>query len=146
MLKGIRNPQELAGLNLSHRLIARIEKEEELNLLDIAAAASYLIQRERPLDVKEPPREARREPYRDNGRDGGREGGRDGRYERPRRQDGARDEEDGPRAPRTIAQPGPRPSHEAYPGAGDERQEEARIIEHPEGVGREIERAEDGRR
>ncbi len=66
-------------LDFFYRLIARVAKEQELELMDIAAATSYLIQRERPLDVKEPPREARRDT-------------RDGLYERPRRPPYGRDE------------------------------------------------------
>ncbi len=89
-------------LDFFYRLIARIEKEQELNLLDIAAAASYLIQRERPLEVKETPRAPRRDAYRDGG------------YERPRRHDGARPFENRPRRD----QDGPRREREA---AGGER-------------------------
>ena len=81
-------------LDFFYRLIARIEKEQELNLLDIAAAASYLIQRERPLEVKETPRAPQREAYREGGRDG---------YERPRRQDGGATP--GPTSDRLIAAP-----------------------------------------
>ena len=91
-------------LDFFYRLIARVAKEQELELMDIAAAASYLIQRERPLDVKEPPRRARQ--------DAPREGG----YERPRREGYGRDErpprrgEDrgrGPRPPRGDRDSGP---------------------------------------
>ncbi|MBV5273834.1 MAG: DEAD/DEAH box helicase [Lamprocystis purpurea] len=95
-------------LDFFYRLIARIEKEQELNLLDIAAAASYLIQRERPLEVKETPREPRRDNYREGG------------YERPRRQDGGRPferpYENRPR--RDQDDRGPRPERDA---AGGER-------------------------
>jgi ATP-dependent RNA helicase DeaD len=66
-------------LDFFYRLIARVAKEQELELMDIAAAASYLIQRERPLDVKEPPRRARQDA-------------REGGYERPRREGYGRDE------------------------------------------------------
>ena len=100
-------------LDFFYRLIARIEKDQELNLLDIAAAASYLIQRERPLDVKETPRPPPRDNYRD----------RDGGYERPRRQEGARDsrpyERPADRGPgRDRDDRRPRPDREA---AGGER-------------------------
>ena len=89
-------------LDFFYRLIARVAKEQELELMDIAAAASYLIQRERPLDVKEPPREARRDT-------------RDGPYERPRRPPYGRDErpagrgdDRGPRPPRGDRDAAPR--------------------------------------
>jgi ATP-dependent RNA helicase DeaD len=65
-------------LDFFYRLIARIAKEQEMDPMDIAAASSFLIQRERPLDVKETPRDNRREGFREGG------------YERPRRQSGDR--------------------------------------------------------
>ncbi|NCA70359.1 MAG: DEAD/DEAH box helicase [Sphingobacteriia bacterium] len=39
-------------LDFFYRLIARLQKEQELEMLDIAAALAYLMQRERPLEVK----------------------------------------------------------------------------------------------
>jgi len=63
--------ETLAGQDLDffYRLIARITKEQEIDLLDVAAALSFQLQRERPLDVKEPPRERRPEPRREGGWD-----------------------------------------------------------------------------
>ena len=68
--------ETVAGQDLDFffRLMARISKEQELEPMNIAAALSFLIQRERPLEVKDPPREPRRE-YRDDrprGQDRGR--------------------------------------------------------------------------
>lgn len=50
-------------LDFFYRLLARIGKEQEIEMMDIAAALAYLNQRERPLDIKEeliqPPRRER---------------------------------------------------------------------------------------
>ena len=72
--------ETVAGQDLDFffRLMARISKEQELEPMNIAAALSFLIQRERPLEVKDPPREPRRE-YRDDrprGQDRGQDRGR----------------------------------------------------------------------
>jgi ATP-dependent RNA helicase DeaD len=40
-------------LDFFYRLVTRIAGEEELELMDIAAALSFLVQRERPLDTRE---------------------------------------------------------------------------------------------
>ena len=60
-------------LDFFYRLIARIAKEQEMDLMDIAAALSFQLQRERPLDVKEAPRERRPERRRDADQAWGRE-------------------------------------------------------------------------
>jgi ATP-dependent RNA helicase DeaD len=49
-------------LDFFHQLVTTIGQEQELSLIDIAAALTYLVQRERPLEVTEnipPPRMAR---------------------------------------------------------------------------------------
>ena len=80
-------------LDFFYRLIARLNKDQEMDLMDIAAALTYLLQRERPLDVKEelerPPRRER--PFERGGGRGqsrGRHQDRDGQREeqRPRRE------------------------------------------------------------
>jgi len=48
-------------LDFFYRLVARLASEQELEMMDIAAALAYLTQRERPLDVQpDPPRPAAR--------------------------------------------------------------------------------------
>jgi ATP-dependent RNA helicase DeaD len=65
-------------LDFFYRLVARVGREQELELMDIAAAATYLLQRERPLDAGPAPRAPAPEvPTRDAG------------YRRPGRQSGA---------------------------------------------------------
>ncbi len=64
----LRETLAVQDLDFFYRLIAHIAKEQELDLMDIAAALSFQLQRERPLDVKEPPRERRPEPRREGGR------------------------------------------------------------------------------
>jgi ATP-dependent RNA helicase DeaD len=44
-----------SDLDFFYRLVARIAHEQEVEVMDIAAALTFLIQRERPLDVKESP-------------------------------------------------------------------------------------------
>jgi ATP-dependent RNA helicase DeaD len=41
-------------LDFFYRLVTRIGSEEELELMDIAAALAFLVQRERPLETREP--------------------------------------------------------------------------------------------
>jgi ATP-dependent RNA helicase DeaD len=48
-------------LDFFYRLVTRIAKEQELEPLAIAAALSFQLQRERPLEVREPAREPRGE-------------------------------------------------------------------------------------
>jgi ATP-dependent RNA helicase DeaD len=60
-------------LDFFHQLVTRIGQEQELSIIDIAAALTYLVQRERPLEVIEtippPPRMPRTEgPNRSNSR------------------------------------------------------------------------------
>jgi len=59
----------LAGedLDFFYRLVANLQKEQELDLMDIAAALAFQLQRERPLEVTEELRPPRR-----NDREGGR--------------------------------------------------------------------------
>jgi ATP-dependent RNA helicase DeaD len=58
-------------LDFFYRLVSHIAKEQEMELMDIAAALSFQLQRERPLEVKEPPRERRQESWRESRREGG---------------------------------------------------------------------------
>jgi ATP-dependent RNA helicase DeaD len=44
-----------SDLDFFYRLVARIAHEQEIEVMDIAAALTFLSQRERPLDVKESP-------------------------------------------------------------------------------------------
>lgn len=74
-------------LDYFYRLLARLGKEQEIEMMDIAAALAYLYQRERPFEVKEElPRPSPRERERERG-----PRGRDDQREerRPRRQEGA---------------------------------------------------------
>jgi ATP-dependent RNA helicase DeaD len=102
-------------LDFFYRLVSNIAKDQELEPLSIAAALSFLLQRERPLDVREPERAAR--PERDARSDRGpRRGDQPGRDAyRPRRQDGARDQRrfGDERPPRFD-----RPQRDQRPGAG----------------------------
>ncbi len=107
-------------LDFFYRLISRISKDQELELLDIAAAASYLIQRERPLDVKEPPAPPRR-PRHEGGFDQPRRPRDDRRDTRPPRGDrGERGERGpGPRFEPRGDYPGPGPDRERAPRRDD---------------------------
>jgi len=53
-------------LDFFYRLVAHIAKEQELELMDIAAALSFQLQRERPLEVKESPRGRRQDAWRES--------------------------------------------------------------------------------
>ncbi|MBK1721765.1 DEAD/DEAH box helicase [Thiocystis violacea] len=77
-------------LDFFYRLLARITQEQEVEMMDVAAALAYLGQRERPLDVKE---DLARPPRRDAA---------EGRPERGQRPAGrGREQEDrGERRPR----------------------------------------------
>lgn len=96
----IRKAQSEQDLDFFYRLLARISQEQEIEMLDIAAALAYLNQRERPLNVKEdPPRPPKRfdeRGERGRGRDGDRRQGgwedRPPRRERFDERDGNRDE------------------------------------------------------
>jgi ATP-dependent RNA helicase DeaD len=62
----LRNALAAEDLDFFYRLIARVAREQELTVMDIAAALAFLGQRGRPLEVREPePRPRRR------GREGG---------------------------------------------------------------------------
>ena len=112
--------ETVAGQDLDFffRLMARISKEQELEPMNIAAALSFLIQRERPLEVKDPPREPRRE-YRDDrprGQDrGGRYPDRGPDRGQARSFGGPRDgnRDGGQRPPRDRDQAGPARAYEA---------------------------------
>jgi ATP-dependent RNA helicase DeaD len=71
-------------LDFFYRLVARLGTEQELEMMDIAAALAYLTQRERPLDVKaDPPRPPAARPERPER--GARSEGRDEGRPRPPR-------------------------------------------------------------
>ncbi len=74
-------------LDFFYGLVARIEQEQEMSLLDVAASLTYLIQRERPLEVRE---DKRPEPRQDRGGERGGEGRPERRPERPDRRPDAR--------------------------------------------------------
>ncbi len=112
--------ETVAGQDLDFffRLMARISKEQELEPMNIAAALGFLIQRERPLEVKDPPREQRRE-YRDDRPRGQDRGGRyqDRGQDRGERRFGG--EREGNRPPRDRDQAGPaRPYESRAPREG----------------------------
>ena len=52
----LRSTKAEQDLDFFYGLVARIEQEQEMSLLDVAATLTYLIQRERPLEVREPQR------------------------------------------------------------------------------------------
>ena len=105
----LRSTKAEEDLDFFYALVARIEKEQEMSLLDIAAALTYLMQRERPLAMhdeprpprqaggeREPPRGERRyedRPPRDRDQGDRPQGDRPqaDRPYRPRERDGARD-------------------------------------------------------
>ncbi|MBB1126730.1 DEAD/DEAH box helicase [Thiospirillum jenense] len=79
-------------LDFFYRLIARLTKEQELDLMDVAAALSFLLQRERPLEVREerpPPRQFERRDDRPRDERPRRRSDRDGDYQQrpPRERD-----------------------------------------------------------
>ncbi len=82
-------------LDFFYRLLARIGQEQEIEIMDIAAALAFLNQRERPLNVKEdlpaPRREWSERPPRPEGRD----------ERRPRPERAAGRDEGGPRQERS---------------------------------------------
>ena len=100
-----------------YRLVACIEKEHEISLLDIAASLTYLSQGEKPFEVKEltGPRQRRDQSYnqRDRGRDGGKRHDR-----RPA----------GPRSERPSSHPGgeSRPSYRDRNHAQEPQQSQGR--------------------
>lgn len=77
----VRDTLDEQDLDFFHSLITRISQEQELGLLDIAAAVTYLVQRERPLEVPEtiPPVRMERGQLRDDSRNGGVRYGAEGR-------------------------------------------------------------------
>ncbi|MBK1716125.1 DEAD/DEAH box helicase [Thiocystis violacea] len=92
-------------LDFFYRLLSRIAQEQELEIMDIAAALAYLNQRDRPLNLKDdplrPPRRERFEergerPQRspDRGPDRRQEAGRDDRPRREEARDGQRPRRD----------------------------------------------------
>jgi ATP-dependent RNA helicase DeaD len=58
LIATLRSTKAEQDLDFFYSLVARVEQEQEMSLLDIAATLTYLIQRERPLDVREPQRPA----------------------------------------------------------------------------------------
>ncbi|MEA3273886.1 MAG: DEAD/DEAH box helicase [Pseudomonadota bacterium] len=48
-------------LDFFYRVVSSIAREQEMEVMDIAAALTFLAQRERPLEAQEPPRGERRE-------------------------------------------------------------------------------------
>lgn len=97
----VRKTMTEQDLDFFYRLLARIGQEQEIEMMDIAAALAYLNQRERPLNVKEdlPPAPRRewteRPPQRPDGRDERRpRPERDDSRPRPERSQGRRDQGD----------------------------------------------------
>jgi ATP-dependent RNA helicase DeaD len=97
----IRKTQSEQDLDFFYRLLSRISQEQEIEMMDIAAALAYLNQRERPLDVKEdpprPPKRFEERGERGRGRDGDRRPSGSWEDRPPRRErfderDGNRDE------------------------------------------------------
>ncbi len=79
LIATLRSTKAEQDLDFFYNLVARVEREQEMSLLDIAAALTYLIQRERPLEVREdirPRRDDRRPEWQPN------RGGQDRRPER----------------------------------------------------------------
>jgi ATP-dependent RNA helicase DeaD len=58
----LRTTKAEQDLDFFYGLVARIEQEQEMSLLDVAATLTYLIQRERPLEIREDQPAAQREP------------------------------------------------------------------------------------
>lgn len=77
-------------LDFHHRLVARIAREQELSIPDIAAALAFISQRGRPLEVQEPEPEPRRPPRERRGERQGRWDERGGRERDGRPERGAR--------------------------------------------------------
>ncbi|MGQ9658742.1 MAG: DEAD/DEAH box helicase [Thermochromatium sp.] len=97
----IRKTLSEQDLDFFYRLLARISQEQEIEMIDIAAALAYLNQRERPLNVKEdlPPPPKRLDGRGERGRSRDRDRRQGGGWEErpPRREhvserDGNRDE------------------------------------------------------
>lgn len=102
----IRKTMSEQDLDFFYRLLARISQEQEIEMMDVAAALAFLNQKERPLNVKADPPPARREWT-----------------ERPPRQDGrGRDDSRPPRPPRDDNRP-PRPERSPS-GPGGRRDQE----------------------
>ncbi len=60
----VRKTMSEQDLDFFYRLLARIGQEQEIEMMDIAAALAFLNQRDRPLNVKEdPPRPPRRDRF-----------------------------------------------------------------------------------
>jgi ATP-dependent RNA helicase DeaD len=64
LIATLRSTKAEQDLDFFYGLVARIEQEQEMSLLDVAAALTYLIQRERPLEVRQekPEVQSQREP------------------------------------------------------------------------------------
>jgi len=77
-------------LDFFYRLVAHIAKEQELELMDIAAALSFQLQRERPLEVKESPRGRRQDAWRESRQSSGERPPRPSREPRSYRDRGGR--------------------------------------------------------
>jgi ATP-dependent RNA helicase DeaD len=125
-------------LDFFYRLVAHIAKEQELDLMAIAAALSFQLQRERPLEVKEAPRERRESTWRETRRDQA-----DDRWRpQPRETGGYRDREadrTGPGRERVV---GERP----YRGSGAVRDDRGQGFgRRPERPDRQAERRPDWR-
>ena len=76
----LRETLRTQDLDFYYRLVSRIENEQEMAVMDIAAALTYLSQRERPFVVEElkgPPQRQRPEPGRRKQRDAGKGGGKE---------------------------------------------------------------------
>jgi ATP-dependent RNA helicase DeaD len=102
----LRSTKAEEDLDFFYALVGRIEQEQEMSLLDIAATLTYLMQRERPLAMRDEPRQAGGErerpvgerryedrPPRDRNQGARPQGDRPQteRPYRPRERDGARD-------------------------------------------------------
>jgi ATP-dependent RNA helicase DeaD len=57
LIATLRSTKAEQDLDFFYGLVGRIEQEQEMSLLDVAAALTYLIQRERPLDVRDDSRD-----------------------------------------------------------------------------------------
>ena len=82
LIATLRSTKAEQDLDFFYGLVARIEQEQEMSLLDVAAALTYLIQRERPLDIREEKRPA---PASDDRRPEWRQDHRQGAAPRPER-------------------------------------------------------------
>jgi ATP-dependent RNA helicase DeaD len=124
--EGLRGALATEDLDFFYRLIARIAREQELEVMDIAAALAFLGQRGRPLDVREPEPGPERHERRQRRGEGGRWGEAVPRERRePRARPGPRDE----RVPReerqTHRERGAEAKHSPRTEAGEGRRDHA---------------------